>query len=463
LLLGYAIVLTCLYGFALHHANSQLRVAMAEAAADTPNWQRKELEASRAAVPEAKNSAKIVQSIVEELPDRWMNPDGMPLYERLNRLPSPNGQLTVADLASLRAELDRVRPALRDAQRLSGIMMEGRAEVDLTNDMFAEEFTYAQNSRRVVRLLQLDVFLKIHENNGDAALADCRAILNVGRSIGDEPAIIPQLARIAEGNVALQLLERILANGEPTDQALRSLDVFLAEESDTPHLLVAIRGERAWHFDFLKRFRYGLNSSPPIDGWALKFTRPYVVENQGRDLQIMNQAVQAVNEHLPADRLKAIRGWSSGVKPTNSVDHAAGLVAYILVPELEPLIEATIRYRASLQCGRTLIALERFRRENHRWPDSLSDLVPKYLNAVPLDPRDDKPIHMARLPDGLVVYSVGSDLVDNGGKIDPTFKKTLGYDFGYRLWNLDARRKSAPRMQTKLPENVFQADGLKSS
>ena len=53
---------------------------------------------------------------------------------------------------------------------------------------------------------------------------------------------------------------------------------------------------------------------------------------------------------------------------------------------------------------------------NGRLPDSLDELVPKWLDAVPTDPFDDKPIRYKKLAKGFVTYSVGPDLKDDGGK-----------------------------------------------
>jgi hypothetical protein len=45
----------------------------------------------------------------------------------------------------------------------------------------------------------------------------------------------------------------------------------------------------------------------------------------------------------------------------------------------------------------------------------LEDLVLQYLPAVPRDPFDGQPLRMAAGPEGLLLYSVGKDGVDDGG------------------------------------------------
>jgi hypothetical protein len=46
-------------------------------------------------------------------------------------------------------------------------------------------------------------------------------------------------------------------------------------------------------------------------------------------------------------------------------------------------------------------------------PDSLDVLVPDYIDEVPKDMLDGRPMHYSR--EKKIIYSVGEDLVDQGG------------------------------------------------
>ncbi|MEZ5302167.1 MAG: hypothetical protein R3F11_16230 [Verrucomicrobiales bacterium] len=79
------------------------------------------------------------------------------------------------------------------------------------------------------------------------------------------------------------------------------------------------------------------------------------------------------------------------------------------------------------------LALRRHELDRGSLPDSLDALVPDYLEAVPVDPYDGKPLRYSK--EGRFVYSVGIDLVDGGGSPedklgpdvpDPTIK-LVGY------------------------------------
>ena len=67
----------------------------------------------------------------------------------------------------------------------------------------------------------------------------------------------------------------------------------------------------------------------------------------------------------------------------------------------------------SLAATRIIVACHLFERETGRRPQTLDELVPGYLAAVPLDPFDGQPFRYK--PEEGVIYSVGKSLQDLGG------------------------------------------------
>jgi hypothetical protein len=74
------------------------------------------------------------------------------------------------------------------------------------------------------------------------------------------------------------------------------------------------------------------------------------------------------------------------------------------------------------EIGGALIALaaEQHRRKHGQWPAALGELVPDALGKVPLDQSTGEPLHYRLLDGRPLVYSVGSDRDDDGGR-EPEF------------------------------------------
>jgi hypothetical protein len=98
------------------------------------------------------------------------------------------------------------------------------------------------------------------------------------------------------------------------------------------------------------------------------------------------------------------------------------------------MVKAHCSSMARMESARTAFAIERFRLAHQQaLPNSLAELVPSYLPAVPRDPFDHQPLRFKKLPRGYVVYSVGPDGVDNGGAESPTQNVTTNYDVTFTV------------------------------
>ena len=87
-----------------------------------------------------------------------------------------------------------------------------------------------------------------------------------------------------------------------------------------------------------------------------------------------------------------------------------------------------------LRAAQAALAVERYRlATSFALPDSLRQLTPKYLAAVPEDPYDGKPLRYKKLsPKGYVVYCVGRNRQDDGGTPRPAGGKPDGaYDLTF--------------------------------
>ena len=111
----------------------------------------------------------------------------------------------------------------------------------------------------------------------------------------------------------------------------------------------------------------------------------------------------------------------------------------VLVPELPNLVQQFNVLQTFARCSAVALALERYRQAKGSWPESLNALTPSYLPAIPVDPFDGKPLRYRQYPEGVVVYSIGTDGKDNEGKFDNLNTYRDGTDIGIRLWNVDKR------------------------
>jgi|GEM_PF-1206999 len=75
--------------------------------------------------------------------------------------------------------------------------------------------------------------------------------------------------------------------------------------------------------------------------------------------------------------------------------------------------------RARMRGAQLVLAIERFKQEHGQTPRSIQELVPRYINSLPLDPLaiTEKPLRAERIEDSWRIYSVGKNQIDDGGNI----------------------------------------------
>jgi hypothetical protein len=422
------------------HLKSRLAQKMEELDRTDPGWRLADLEAARPEVPEAKNSAHVIVAARKLLPRSGWRP--VELANLLHRL-VPNQRLTPEQAERLANDLDAVGPAVREARRLKD-MPRGRHRLDIGGNPLGFLLPDQQETRSIASLLRDDALRRTHERDMKGALESCRGVLNAGRSLDDEPTGISQLIRIACVLVACDCLERVLAQGEAEEEDLAAMQALLELEDRHPTLLILCRGERALShatFEGLERGTINLSDLGQGGGdlkrrfsywWAARQVRgehPHMLE-------LLTQRVEAARLPLH-EQGEADRQFTATMR---ALPERAALTR-LLVPALEKFSDAARRKAALVRSAIVLVAVERYRRAHDRWPRKLADLTPKYLAAVPLDPYDGKPLRFRRLPDGVVIYSVGPDLVDHGGTLDRENPLRPGTDLGCQLWDVSKRRQ----------------------
>src|SRR5581483_4509861 len=150
--------------------------------------------------------------------------------------PDPPVQLRDNELQLLREELKRAAPALAEARKVIDLP-HGRYPIEYSKDFLSTVVPHTQDARTFANLLAYDAMLRAQDKDVDGALTSCGGILRVSDSIGDEPTAISMIVRIGIRQLALRQIERVLAQGEPTEASLASIQQLLEAEEKEPLLV----------------------------------------------------------------------------------------------------------------------------------------------------------------------------------------------------------------------------------
>lgn len=442
-------------------AEQRYQDAVAEADRLEPDgWRLDDLERRRAVVPDEENAGLQVLAVKQLLPAAWPAPQ---LVHELAEVP-PEQPLEESLYRLFETELGKVQPALAQARRLAHFTR-GRYTVSWSRDLIGTLIPHAQDTRDVANLLAHDASLRTQRGDIPGALLSCRATLGAARSLGDEPIFISQLVRNACRIVAFRQIERALAQGEAGKEVLAALQKDLEREADEPLLIWALTGERAMLDGMMQAMQEGHAPLPIVLGMVgrpgssnsrtlgdqfeiASISFPGVIKNhRAALLHYTNRMVEAAR--LPSHEQTGAMDALEATAPSQP------LLVREIMAGTGKLRLVMLQGQALLRCAAAALAAERFRLRHGRWPGTLDELVPSYLDQVPIDPFSGESLRVQRTKDGLTIYSVGPDLGDQAGQLHRQMRPPDGTDVGMQLWDPLSRRRSAVP-----PEAVSERDRM---
>jgi hypothetical protein len=236
--------------------------------------------------------------------------------------------------------------------------------------------------------LYVSALIDLAEGRADESAASATAGLDVSNSFANEPSLITQLVRIVMGLQQLDVVQRLLAEGDLSRTSLEDLARRLAECRQTDPIRTGLLGE-AWSVDVtLARAATGRSwavASPsavtgPTRHVALfgRLGRPLIDMARSTYLGQMERLLDLATGPRPRSETAAL--------PAPNWWSLADRIAGTFTPGLVRTIDTGDDFHAALAAAQIAVALRLFRLDRGAYPDSLSALTPAYLDSLPIDP-----------------------------------------------------------------------------
>jgi hypothetical protein len=282
-------------------------------------------------------------------------------------------------------------------------------DCSLPTTRFLESLIKRPETHRLLnRVMLTRAALLLSKGRLDDALSTHLLTLRLTRQWRREPLMIGYLVTVACELGAMQGVNRVLQAGSVSSSARQALDAELVLHDTMNGYNWALRSERAFS---LSTFReYGVTTF-----WL---TRAFGNDAMLRLLDLYDQYLEKGSQPYA----KVVSERSAATRPSTSLRNPLRNLVTLLEPSLAAIRDPAERTRALSRSLRVLNAIQ------VRVPSG-SDQVPKLTDLglpepATIDPYNGEPLHVKKRPEGWMVYSVGSNLVDDGGILD--FKNDLG-------------------------------------
>ena len=270
--------------------------------------------------------------------------------------------------------------------------------------------------RKSVFLLKLEAVL--HADNGDGASAteSTLSCFGIARSLSGLPMTLAQLIRAACQSLAVSTVEQVVNRTQLTDEQLAELAEAVRESERICDISIALVGERCMGISFFRAPETLGFGDGGISAIAQPLLALYKVVGLADSDEVIYLDLMA--EYLESAEL-ALHQRQEAAKAVNAKFEAtspARVLLHTIMPAFVRIITLDTRSAAHLRVADAGLAVQRYRLATGKLPDKLADLVPEYLESVPKDPFDGNELRYEKLGPGFVVYSIGEDLSDDGGK-----------------------------------------------
>ena len=291
-----------------------------------------------------------------------------------------------------------------------------RYPVDFTAG-FNALMPYLSEVREMARLQELEAILHAEEKAAEATVESVERVFGVARSLAEEPALISELVRVACQGFGVSAIERAVNRVELGDERLTRLSRLVVGAEKRSGFLKGLVGERCMILDVFrdpKKMDPQVFGAPRVTGVLLSVYKAAGLTTKGAIVYL-----DFAEEFMQANRLAEHRRIEAAEAIEAKLEEASGIhvmMVRMLMPAYARVIQIDLRSRARMRAAAAGLAIERYRLARGELPDTLGELVPAYFNAVPRDPFDGAELRYKRLEKGFVVYSVGEDGSDDGGR-----------------------------------------------
>ena len=292
--------------------------------------------------------------------------------------------------------------------------------------------------KEYAKVLELRTIAELQNSQTNKALADVNLMLRLADAIRTEPFLYSHSIRIIVFEIALQPIYEGLADHEWSDSQLAELDSKLANFNFLAEFRLSLRAEmivdQDGFIEFLHRHPGHIFDAGPLrSGDDDSMSTPTLM---ARAMGNLIPAGWYYQNKLNVDRvveefyLPVIDTNREILSPTSIGDAETVVEAETEIAHVGPynvfersvsgsLGEALwVAYgQNAANLARVAIALERYRLAHGEYPDSLTPLEP-LITRLPHDVINGQPLHYRRTADGqFLLYSVGWNEKDDGGKV----------------------------------------------
>jgi membrane protein YdbS with pleckstrin-like domain len=271
--------------------------------------------------------------------------------------------------------------------------------------------------RQMARLLSYSAIAKSGTGNHAAALQDLAAIETISKHIKKYPILLSSMISIAIDWIRVSSLEYILATSSNLPSSAIKLPVKVhatsVEEIQNIFLFESLAGLQMFS-------KYGANINfydnsyiMPDDTHFNDYLWKYIlspISSLAYSAFLYPLEIEAQLKTIP-EISKQVTGYEElyhSTEKVNQIKASKGSILSIMsIISYDSYIDRMMSNDARKGLADLALAVTAYKAQKGRYPERIEELLPEYINRLPVDPYDNQPLKLKHIKGGLDLYSVG--------------------------------------------------------
>ncbi|MHC4872148.1 MAG: hypothetical protein ACYTFY_09915 [Planctomycetota bacterium] len=333
-------------------------------------------------------------------------------YVGLSDTPTKGVFLTKEELNNLTEYVNKNKRCIELIHEATLLKQGIRPEV-LDGNFPEEELDYLRSLRTLSELLAVNTLRAANLKDRREAGKSNISSLALATSLNKEPLLVSQLVRIALCYMTIGSLEDSLSLCKLDNKMLSVIERLLYENESPGSLTSAFIAEQCFIYNKFDKVGDTIDQFEMPQYMRTLYHTIYV----GAAFKKLDclLCLEISRNHIKISKLS----YKEQLKHISDIERQLPIYAFMAgnyTGAIGRYIKCNFRYLAKLRVARTAMAVERYCLKNNTLPEYLEQLIPEFIKEIPIDPFSTKSVKYIIKGENYIIYSVGEDQIDNGGK-----------------------------------------------
>jgi hypothetical protein len=293
---------------------------------------------------------------------------------------------------------------------------------------------------KCAKLYAIQMLLAIEQGEPKAFVESFSHGMKLAHSLGSMPTPMSQVVRLscvnflAGGGLMERGLSRLALTDEQSIRLSNSLESHrnptLLNRATAGDVCLMIHAMQEEDLEAVQAYHSGTNRT------YARLTKPY------RFLGLMNRDLSKYLELTQATLCPPVSTVEECLNAGRKVEASSSSKSYLMLQFVSrgfmgKINQIYAKYLIQIESVQAALCVLRYGLKSQRLPENLAQLVPAYMPSVPVDLYDGELLRYAKQSKGFIVYSVGEDGQDNGGRGRDSKDRSKPFDQVFSVQSLE--------------------------